>query len=61
LPGEVANLADKCSSVRAERALQMGLVLEVVPSGRHAASVMHPADGMPDDLLRVSVGLEDPN
>jgi len=28
---------------------------------RHAASVMHPADGMPDDLLRVSVGLEDPN
>ena len=26
---------------------------------QHAASVMHPADGIPDDLLRVSVGLED--
>lgn len=25
---------------------------------QHAASVMHPADGIPDDLLRVSVGLE---
>ena len=27
---------------------------------QHAASVMHPADGIPDDLLRVSVGLENP-
>jgi len=28
---------------------------------QHAASVMHPADTIPDDLLRVSVGLEDPS
>ncbi len=27
---------------------------------QHAASVMHPADTIPDDLLRVSVGLEHP-
>jgi cystathionine gamma-synthase len=26
---------------------------------KHAASLMHPADGIPDDLLRISVGLED--
>lgn len=26
---------------------------------QHAASVMHPADGIPDDLLRLSIGLED--
>jgi cystathionine gamma-synthase len=27
---------------------------------QHAASAMHPADGIPDDLLRLSIGLEHP-
>jgi cystathionine gamma-synthase len=28
---------------------------------QHAVSVMHPPDGIPDDLLRVSIGLEHPD
>lgn len=28
---------------------------------QHATSVMHPADGAPDDLLRLSIGLEHPD
>jgi cystathionine gamma-synthase len=28
---------------------------------QHSASVMHPADGVPDDLLRLSIGLEHPD